>query len=118
MVDLSPTTLEDCERFFGKAPDWRIRAMTAHVDGEPVAIGGLAYLPDNTVIAFLEGYDAVKRFPLSIHKAVRRGLEDARRRGVRRIVSIADEGVEAAPRWLERFGFRPLGQDNLFLLEL
>ncbi len=116
-VQISATTLADCERFFGKAPDWRIRAMTAHVDGEPVAIGGLAYLPDNTVIAFLEGYDAVKRFPLSIHKAVRRGLEDARRRGVRRIVSIADESVEAAPRWLERFGFRVLDQANLYLLE-
>jgi hypothetical protein len=118
MVRVRPTTLEDCEQLLGGKPAWRIRAMTADVDGAPVAIGGLAYLPDNTVFAFLEGAEAVKRHPVAIHKAVRRGLDDAKRRGVRRILSIADEHIEAAPRWLERFGFVAAGHDNLFTLEL
>ena len=118
MLRVRPTSLADCERLLGGKPEWRIRAMTVEVDGEPVALGGFAYTPDNSVFAFLEGSDAVKRYPVAIHKAVRRGLEDAKRRGVRRVLSIADEHIEAAPRWLERFGFVPAGHDNLFVLEL
>jgi len=118
MVKVRPTTLADCEQLLGARPDWRIRAMTVEANSEPVAIGGLAYMPDNTVFAFVEGDEAVKRYPVTIHKAVRRGLDDAKRRGVRRILSIADEHIEAAPRWLERFGFVPAGHDNLFILEL
>ncbi|WP_375408506.1 hypothetical protein [uncultured Methylobacterium sp.] len=101
----------------GGPPLTRIRAMSARVDGELVAIGGLAYLPDLTVVAFLEGHSAVKRWPITIHKAVRAGLADAKRRGVRRIVAIAADDVEAAPRWLERLGFRSDAAPGVYLWE-
>lgn len=117
MVSIMPTTAEDCKALLEQIPTFRIRAMTAHVDGKPVAIGGLTYLPGGNVIAFLEGYDAVKRWPVTMHKAVRRGLEEAKARGVRRIVAIADGAVEAAPRWLERLGFQPTAQDGVYLWE-
>ncbi|GJD92935.1 hypothetical protein [Methylobacterium iners] len=116
MVSIGPTTAEDVEVFLAEPPAWRIRAMTARIDGAPVAIGGLSYLPDGTVVAFLEGYAAVKRYPVAVHKAVRQGLADAARRGVRRIVTIADEGVEAAPRWLQRLGFREVSA-NVYVWE-
>ena len=109
MIAFRPTTRADIAALDLDLA-WRIRAETAVVDGAPVAVGGITYLPDGTVAAFVEPYDAISRFPVGFTRAVRRGLAAARARGVRRIVALADvEGAgEAAERWLRRLGFHPV----------
>lgn len=107
-VTFRAATAEDC-RTLGLQLDLRIRGVTAERDGAPIAVGGLAYLPDGTAVAFLEGAEHVPAAPIAFTKAVKRGLADARARGVRSITAAAQDDISAAPRWLERLGFVPLG---------
>ena len=111
MIRLAPATPEDFAAIFGAPALWRIRGVTAHVDDVPAAIGGLTYAPDGAVMAFYAGREAVERFPVAIHRAVRTGLAEARARGVRRITTLCDARIAAAERWLARLGFTPLGDD-------
>jgi hypothetical protein len=101
-VDVSPTTPGDVQRFLRQLP-WRIRAMTAKVDGQIKGIGGVALLPDGTAIAFLEASeDDCKRYPLTLHRTAKKLFDDMKGR---KIVAILDHEREAAPRWLARLGF-------------
>lgn len=114
---LAPTTVADFEALVGGRPYARFRGVTAHLDGVPVAFGGLTYHPDGGVIAFLHGYDVVPRFPVAIHRAVKAGLAEARARGVTRIAAVCDDAVPAAPRWLRRLGFVPGERPGLWVSE-
>lgn len=117
MIRLAPATVTDFEAVFGTAPPWRIRGVTAHQDGRPVALGGLAYSPDGLAMAFYAGTEAVQRFPVAITRAVMTGLAAARARGVRRIVAECDTSIEAAARWLARLGFRETEVPNVWIWE-
>lgn len=112
MLDIRPTTIEDVQALVAEPLPWRIKAMTAFEDGKPIALGGLVYIPDGTVAAFLIGGEHAKRFPLSFHKAVLAGLREARRSGIRRIAAMAACDVEPAERWLLRLGFAPVEIDG------
>lgn len=82
----------------------RLWGYAAEIDGEVVAFGGLAFMPEYAV-AFVQGHEHIPKFPLAFHKAVKRGLQEAKDRGITRIIATADENVPAAERWLERLGF-------------
>lgn len=114
--EIRPTTPEDWQRLVAKPPLWRIWAQTALIEDIPVAIGGIAYLPDGTVYAFIEGHDALRRFPVTMHRIVKRGLAAVRARGIRTLVARPDAGVPAAGRWLRRLGFEPIdvGTERVF----
>lgn len=119
MIRLAPTTAADFEALVGGSPHVRFRGVTAHVDGAPAAIGGLAYHRDGAVIAFLHGYAVAPRFPIAVHRAVVAGLRAARARGERRIHTVCDTaGVgPAAARWLERLGFVPTETPDVWVWE-
>lgn len=85
-------------------PPVRLWGYAAEIDGEVVAFGGLAFMPDQ-VVAFMQGHEHIARFPVAFHRAVVRGLREAQGRGIGRIIAIADENVPAAARWLDRLGF-------------
>lgn len=106
-MTIAPTTPEDVRDFLMVKLPYRIKAMTARVDDRIVAIGGLTFLPGGTVTAFLEADDEARKHPVTLHKAVLAGLKDAKANGYRVITALADECIEAAPRWLKRLGFEP-----------
>lgn len=85
---------------------WRVRALTVEHDGRPVGIGGLAFMPDGTVAAFLHAATDARKFRMTVHKAGLRVMREARRLGVRRIVALADPEIAAAAPWLKRLGFQ------------
>lgn len=96
-------------------PPVRLWGYAAEHNGEVLAFGGLAFMPDY-VVAFMQGHEHIARFPLAFHRAVKRGLEEAKGRGITRIIAVADENVPAAARWLERLGF--VLRDELHVLEM
>jgi RimJ/RimL family protein N-acetyltransferase len=90
----------------------RVRAIAGEIGGKVIGIGGLAYWPDGTIMAFLQKDDNAGRYPLTLHRAALMILAEARRLRIPRITAIADDNVEPARRWLERLGFEPTTIDG------
>lgn len=111
-LEIRPTVPEDVGALVAEPLPFRIKGKTAVEDGRPIAFGGLACLPGGGFGAFLHGGEHAKRFPVSFHKAVLKGLAEARAAGIRPITALADETTEAAERWLLRLGFEPMIVDG------
>jgi RimJ/RimL family protein N-acetyltransferase len=96
---------------------YRVRAWTGLVDGEVIAVGGIAYMADGTHGVFMLADDRARSFPVTMHKTALTVLREARDLGIKRLVTIAEPGVEAAERWLERLGFEPImvGKDRVWV---
>lgn len=105
-IVLRPTVAEDLAHVTSDELPHRIKAITA-VDGENVlAIGGLGFRPDGTVIAFMAMIEEFRKYPVAIHRAGIAGMKLIRECGVKRVFAQAQVGNPAAAPWLLRFGFR------------
>jgi len=112
-VRLVPTTAAHCEAFFPEPLPWRIRAMTALKGDEILGIGGMAMLPDGQTAAFLEvSEENAKKYPITLHRAAKAILQQAKDLGLRRLVTRADTRRPAAERYLQRLGFEFAGNDD------
>src|SRR5215218_6764927 len=103
-VTIRPAVASDFAKFVDKPLPYRVRAITGVRGEEILAVGGIAYLPDGTHGAFFMGDEKARAFPIALHKAGLSVLQDARRRGIRRLVTYAEPTIEAAERWLRRLG--------------
>jgi GNAT superfamily N-acetyltransferase len=86
--------------------------MTGVVDGEVLAVGGIAYLPDGTHGAFLLADERARKYPVALHKAGLHVLQQARKFGIAKVVAMADPHIKPAKRWLKRLGFEPVTVDQ------
>lgn len=111
-VELRPATSSDIAVLVAEPLPYRVRAFAAERDGELLGLGGLAFLPTGTVAAFVLLAEGARRYKIALHKAGLRTMQEARRLGIRRVVAMAEPGVEPAPRWLERLGFHPMTIDG------
>lgn len=111
-VVLRPTVAADIAALGAEEPQWRIKAITATVDDRVIGIGGLAWINDNTVAAFVAATPEAYRYPVAFHRAGLMTLAMARRMGITTLVAMADPDRPAAERWLERLGFTPLTVDG------
>jgi N-acetylglutamate synthase-like GNAT family acetyltransferase len=112
-VILRPATSADFIAMFGQPPKWRVRGLAAEIDGKLVGLGGLALMmPCETWCAFMRATDEFRARPIALHRAGLRMMAEAKRLGIRRLVALAEPGIEAAPRWLARFGFAPQDIDD------
>lgn len=106
---LRPTVPSDLDKFLKDNPlPYRIRAWTGLIEDEIVAVGGIAYPPDGTHLAFFMCEDKAREYPVALHKAALMVLNEARQLGIKRLVTLADlNASDAAERWLARLGFEP-----------
>lgn len=105
-------TLADFQEIIGEPLPFRVRAFAVEHDGKLLGIGGLAYLPNGTVGAFVHATEGARPYRIAMHKAGLRTMEEARKLGLRRVVALAEPGIEPAVRWLERLGFHPTVVDG------
>jgi hypothetical protein len=119
MIEVRPSTLRDLIEHCGDLPPYRVRAFTGLMDGAVIAIGGIAYLPNGNVLAFLDADDAARtKGKLSLYKTAKRLIEECRARGITTINAMQQIDIEAAEPFLKRLGFRLSGPDNrIFVLE-
>lgn len=108
-MHFSPTIAADFDTIGAPRLDYRIRAVTAHINGRIVGIGGLGFLADGSVMAFAHLTDEARARKFALHRRVTRELFAARKRHPR-ISALADPDVPAAERWLARLGFAPADQ--------
>jgi GNAT superfamily N-acetyltransferase len=111
-VTIRPAVAADFTKFIDEPLPYRVRAVTGTCGDEILAVGGIAYLPDGAHGAFFMADDKARAFPVVLHKTALNVLQDAKRRGIRRLVTFADPSIEAAERWLRRLGFSPITIDN------
>ncbi len=112
--ELRPAThadvLEAFRTLYGaeKEPPVRILGVTGRLGDRVIGIGGIAFYPNGARVAFCDVSDEGRRFPVSLHRAARMVLENARRFGVRKVVVAAGPDVhEKTPNWLRHLGFVP-----------
>ena len=107
MIEVRASTVDDLIAHCGGLPAFRVRAYTGLIDGVVVAIGGIAYLPNGAVLAFLDAQDITReRAKLSLYKTAKKVVEDCRARGITQINAMPQVNIEAAERFLARLGFR------------
>jgi hypothetical protein len=111
-VVLRPATRADFDAMLAEPLPWRVRATAAEVDGKLIGVGGLAFLPDGTIGAFVHAFDEARKYPVSMHRAGLKTMADARALGIRRVVALADKNIDRATPWLERLGFRKMIQEG------
>lgn len=122
-VILRPTVAEDLPHVTSEDLPHRIRAITALIHADPsrttlgdgsvcgdkvLAIGGIGYRGDGTVVAFMAANPEFRKYPRAIHRAGIMGMKLIRDSGVKLVLAEAQEGNAAAEPWLLRFGFRPV----------
>jgi hypothetical protein len=112
-VTLRPATESDFIAMFGEPPQHRARALAAEIDGRLIGLGGFALvMPGETCacefwVCFMRATDELRARPVALHRAGLRMMGEAKKLGIRRLLALAEPGIEAAPRWLRRFGFKP-----------
>ncbi len=111
-VEIRPSVASDFAKFIDKPLPYRVRAITGLVGGEVLAVGGIAYLPDDTHGVFLLADARARQYPVALHKAGLMVLRIAKEQGIRKLVANPDTSIAAAERWLSRLGFKPLLQPD------
>jgi hypothetical protein len=119
MIEVRPSTIQDLMAHCGDLPPYRLRAFTGLLDGQIIAIGGVAYLPNGAVLAFLDASEEVRsKGKLSLYKTAKRLVEECKARGVTMINAMQQVDIEAAERFLTRLGFKLSDPKNrIFTLE-
>lgn len=112
-VVFRPATAKDVVEFSASLPPYRVRAFVGEIDGVALGVGGLAYLPDGSVLAFCDLKDEARRYPVALHRAGLATLRFAAELGIKKILATADNMQPAAERWLLRLGFAPVEIDGL-----
>ncbi len=107
-VELRPTLPDDLPHIIDEPLPYRIRAITAVVDGRVIGMGGIAFPPHGPVIAFVQQAEDAKRFPAAFHRAGLMAMKMIRDSGVPEVVATAQQKSDVAVRWLKRLGFKPV----------
>jgi hypothetical protein len=112
-VALRPAVAADLQYIIGEPLPFRIKALTAHIDERVLGVGGLGYLPNGIVGAFVGMTEEGRRYPVAIHRAGLAAMKMIRESGEPRVVALADHLIPSAERWLERLGFEAVTVDGI-----
>lgn len=116
-VAISPATADDFREIVGREPPVRVFALAGRLDGKLLGVGGIAFSPDGSRLAFCELTDEARKHPVSLHRAALMTMEMAKGMKIKRLIAEAQDNNGAAVRWLLRLGFAPAtpGDDRVFV---
>lgn len=120
MAAIRPARPDDFLAFLGHSLPYRSRAFAVEDGGNLLGIGGLAYLPDGTIGAFVHQVAGARQcHKITMHKAGLMIMQLARELGIPRVVAMADPDVDTAVAWLKRLGFveRHVGGHTAYVWE-
>jgi len=102
---IEPATPEDIGKF-SMGQGWpTMRAWVGRLEGEPIALFGLARGTDARWYAFFDITDKARPFKKAIVRTGKMLMEEARNMGLRYVYAQADEEEALAVRWLKSLGF-------------
>lgn len=120
-IFLRPFRPEDAIPACGFAPDYPVMCLTAEVDGNVAAYGGLQLFNGRYWVAFHLADERLRR-PMWLHRVMVKGLAAAQRCGISPVYALCDEAVPRSRAWLSALGFRELAaaekDDEIVMLEV
>jgi hypothetical protein len=102
---VEPAT-EDDIRLFARDNLPTLRAWAGKVDGETVALFGLAR-EDGRWWVFFNITDEARPYKVTIAKAAKMLMAEARKMGLAYVYAVPDENEPMAVRWMLSLGFKP-----------
>ncbi len=100
-------TEADLINYYGENPGFTVRALVADLDGEIIAIGGLAYYPGQ-MLAFSEMKEPMRKYPKLIYKSAFKVAELIKKYGGS-VVAVANCKENNAGKLLKKLGFISVG---------
>lgn len=113
-ITLRPARPDDFAALAAERLPWRTRAIAAEVAGRCVGIGGLVFRPDGVWASALIS-DECRRYKVTILRAARRLLAEAKAAKIRRIYATAECGRRGAEAFLIRLGFKRIEGSDVFM---
>lgn len=102
-MTLRPATADDIAKLYGAPPAVPVRMLVLEQDGEPTAIGGMAWSDGDVLAASRLTPQANRR---QVVRAARAVMEMIDRSGERLIIARPDPNEPSARRFLARMGFQ------------
>lgn len=112
-MKIRPATKADFDQVISEPLPYRVRAYAVEHDGKLLGVGGFAFQPGETIAAFVLKAEGAEKYPVTLHRAGRLAMAEAKRQGYRRVVAMAEQCNPAAERWLARLGFKPVMVDEV-----
>lgn len=103
-MKVRPATREDIEAFSDIPNKPTLKAWVGEVDGEIVALGGFAFSKGRW-FGFCDLKDEARRYKMTIARAAKMIIAEAKKQGIRFIYAEADKDEPSAVRWLTSLGF-------------
>ena len=101
-----PATREDIEGFADMAERPTVRAIVGEIEGRIVGMGGFALL-EGRWVGFCDLTADVRPYKMTIMRAAKRLMGQARRDGVKFVYADVDANEPRAHAWLASLGFEP-----------
>lgn len=99
-------TAADIRAWYGKIP-YTMQCMLLEINGEPVAIGGLAR-QNGQMIAFMDMKPEAQKYPVLLMKSSKKVMNDIIEKSIANPVVKPDEQYPNARNFLKRLGFEEL----------
>lgn len=97
-------TRSDIESFSGISQVYSIKAIAAELDGEIIALAGVAFHKGRW-LGFADLTEKVRNHKMHIMRGAKRFLNEMRQEGVKYIYVEADPNEHKAVEWLQSLGF-------------
>ena len=114
-MKVRPATVEDVLSYTGEYPPCQVRAVVGEIDGRIVGLGGLAFLKNGAVLAFMNAEPDVRNYKFALYRSAKALIQEAVGRGLTKINAIKADDIASAERFLSRLGFKSVGEDIYIL---
>ena len=105
-MNVRRATREDIASYSNAPGVPTLLAWAGEVDGEVVALGGLAFSKGRW-FAFCDLKPEARKFKMTIMRIAKRVMDDACKRNIRFVYAEADTGEPKSVRWMQSLGFEP-----------
>ena len=105
MMIIRPATRDDIETFSKLRNKPTILAWVGDIDGRIAGIAGFAR-SGGRWYGFCDLHDEARPYKITIARAARLAMQEAKRRGIRFAYAQTDQNEPGAERWLTSLGFR------------
>jgi N-acetylglutamate synthase-like GNAT family acetyltransferase len=112
-VEFRPTVSADLPHLTDKLLPFRIKAITALIDGRVAGVGGIGFMPSGTVVALAQMTDELRGHRFALHRAARKFMAEVKESGIRELVTLADHDISGADNWLRHLGFEPMVRNGV-----